>query len=147
MLVHGSSAARGEDAVLILGASGSGKSDFLARLLQQGWRLVADDQVDCAADNRLRAPDALRGMLEVRGLGIFEGLDVTEDAVLRLVVRLTPRAQLARLPKPALWHDGPGVPVPLVALDPFEASSCAKLGFALDGATGRLRQRAGAFAA
>lgn len=116
-------------------------------LLHQGWQLVADDQVECGADNRTRAPAALRGMIEVRGLGIFEGLPVVEDATLRLAVRLTPGTRPARLPEPAHWTGGPGAPVPLIALDPFEASAPARLALALDAATGRLRQRAGTFAA
>jgi len=119
----------------------------LIRLLQQGWTLVADDQVECAAGGRVSAPAALKGMIEVRGLGVFEGLPVAEDATLRLAVRLTPGARPVRLPEPAQWTGGPGAPVPLIALDPFEASAPAKLALALAGATGRLRQRAGAFAA
>lgn len=147
MLVHGSCAAREGDAVLLLGAPGSGKSDLLLRLLQQGWLLVADDQVDCDADNRARAPDALRGMIEVRGLGLFEGLATAPDARLRLAARLTPGVTPPRLPEPALWQDGPGAPLPLIALDPFAASAAARIDFALSAATGQLRQRAGAFAA
>ena len=147
MLVHGSCAAREGDAVLLLGAPGAGKSDLLLRLMHQGWQLVADDQVECAEDNRARAPDALRGMIEIRGLGLFEGLETAADATLRLAVRLTPGQKPARLPEPALWQDGPGAPLPLIALDPFEASAPARLAFALSAATGQLRSRAGAFAA
>ena len=147
MLVHGSCAARGSDAVLLLGAPGSGKSDLLLRLMQQGWMLVADDQVECAADNRACAPAPLRGMIEIRGLGIFEGLETAADATLRLAARLTPGQQPPRLPEPAFWQDGPGAPLPLIALDPFESSAPAKLAFALSAAAGQLRQRAGAFAA
>lgn len=147
MLVHGSCAARGGDAVLLLGAPGSGKSDLLLRLLHQGWLLVADDQVACDADNRARAPEALHGMIEVRGLGIFQDLPASPGATLRLAARLTPGQKPPRLPEPDLWTEGPGAPLPLIALDPFEASATAKLGLALSAATGQARQRAGAFAA
>jgi hypothetical protein len=147
MLIHGSCAARQGDAVLILGAPGSGKSDLLLRLIQRGWRLVADDQVECGEDGRVAAPPALRGLLEVRGLGLFEGLEAEPEAHLRLVATLAPRGAIPRLPHPAAWSDGPGAPVPLIALEPFEGSAPAKLALALDAATGRLRQRAGAFAA
>ena len=147
MLIHGSCAARQGDAVLILGAPGSGKSDLLLRLLQRGWQLVADDQVECGPDGRVAAPAALHGLLEVRGLGVFEGLEVEAAARLRLVAALAPRGGIPRLPLPAAWTDGPGPPVPRIALDPFEASAPAKLALALDAATGRRRQRAGAFAA
>jgi HPr kinase/phosphorylase len=83
-------------------------------------------------------------MLEVRGLGLFEGLAVADGARLALAVELVARDGVARLPMPARWAPGG---VPLVALHGFEASACDKLAFALDCALGRLAQRAGAFAA
>ena len=146
MLVHGSCAAREGAAVLILGPSGAGKSDLLLRLLGRGWGLVADDQV-VVEGMVARAPAALRGMLEVRGLGIFEGLETVAEARVALVVDLVdPPADIERLPMPALWRDG-GAVVPRVALHGFDASACDKVGFALAGALGQVRQRAGAFVA
>lgn len=133
--------------MLLLGPPGSGKSDLVLRLIARGWQLVADDQVEIAADLGVQAPAPLRTMLEVRGLGIFEGMEVETGARLRLVAMLAPRGDIARLPVPATWQGAPEARLPLIALDPFEASACAKLGFALDAATGRRRQRAGAFAA
>jgi HPr kinase/phosphorylase len=143
MTLHGSSAARNGAAVLLLGPAGSGKSDLLLRLIGAGWDLVADDRV--LLDGRaVAAPDALRGMLEVRGLGIFEGLKVADDARLELVADLLPRDGVARLPAPAAW-DPAGVP--RIGLHAFDASAVDKLGWALDAALGRRVQRAGAFAA
>jgi len=147
MLVHGSCAALLDEAVLILGTPGSGKSDLVLRLLQRGWTLVADDQVSCGPEGQVTAPDALRGLLEVRGLGVFEGLAVADGARLRLAVALAPRGAVPRLPRPAVWTSPAGRAVPLVTLDPFEPSACAKVALALEGACGRLGQRAGAFAA
>ncbi|HNX51053.1 MAG TPA: HPr(Ser) kinase/phosphatase [Thermoanaerobaculaceae bacterium] len=61
--------------VLLLGESGSGKSECALELVYRGHRLVADDVVDVF---RLRnddlfgqAPDAVRGLMEVRGLGLI----------------------------------------------------------------------------
>jgi HPr kinase/phosphorylase len=143
MLVHGSCASRDGAAVLLLGPSGAGKSDLLLRLMARGWDLVADDQVVLEGLG-VSAPPALRGMLEIRGLGIFEGVPAAAAARLALVVDLVERAGVARLPRPDAW-----VPagVPRVALDGFDASACEKVGWALDGALGLRRQRAGAFAA
>ncbi len=151
MLLHGSCAARGADAVLFLGPPGSGKSDLTLRLLHEGWRLVADDQVEvtAAADGGLRAapPEALRGLLEVRGLGIFRGLPVAEPPpALRLAVRLAAaRADIPRLPGPETLTCA-GVGLPAVTLHAFDASAPARVGLALAAATGAVRQEAGAFA-
>lgn len=143
MLVHGSCASRDGAAVLLLGPPGAGKSDLLLRLIGRGWGLVADDQVvlDGVA---VSAPPALRGMLEVRGLGIFQGLAVAEGARLALVVDLVAREAVQRLPAPAVWSPAG---VPRVALYGFDASVCDKVALALDAARGRAAQRAGAFAA
>ena len=143
MLVHGSCASRDGAAVLLLGPSGSGKSDLLLRLLARGWALVADDQVMVEGLD-VSAPAVLRGMVEVRGLGIFEGVPVAASARLALAVELVARAGVERLPVPAVWAPAG---VPLVALDGFEGSACEKVDWALDGALGLRRQRAGAFAA
>jgi HPr kinase/phosphorylase len=143
MRVHGSCVAREGAAVLVLGPPGSGKSDLALRLIGRGFMLVADDQVE--VDGRATsAPPALRGLLEVRGLGIFEDLPVAEGARLALAVDLVAPEGVTRLPLPAAWGDAA---VPRIALHAFEASACDKLEWALDAALGRRAQRAGAFAA
>lgn len=119
----------------------------MLRLIRDGWRLVADDQVDLRAGEAglcASPPDALRGMLEVRGLGLFRDLAVAAPAPLRLVARLVPRAEIPRLPAPERWADA-GVALPVIRLDPFEASATAKLALALEAALGRAPQVAGAF--
>lgn len=134
--------------MLLLGPPGCGKSDLVLRLMDRGWRLVADDQVSLVAEAgvlRAAPPPALRGMLEVRGLGIFRDLPVDAPAPLRLVARLVPRDTVARLPEPERWAEA-GIGLPLVRLDAFAASATAGLALALDAALGRARQQAGAFA-
>ena len=143
MLLHGSCASRDAAAVLLLGPPGSGKSDLLLRLIARGWSLVADDQV-VLDGNAVSAPPALRGMLEVRGLGVFQDVAVAEGARLTLVVDLVAREDVVRLPMPARWAPAG---VPRVALHGFDASAPDKVGLALDAAQGRAAQRAGAFAA
>jgi len=126
--------------VLILGAPGSGKSDLVVRLLARGFSLVADDQVD-VADGMASPPESLAGLLEVRGLGILR-LPATYPARLRLVAMLDGRPD--RLPAPeadAVFG------LPLVHLDPAAPSAPERVALALDCATGRVAQVAGAFAA
>lgn len=127
------------------GPSGAGKSDLVLRLIGRGWHLLADDQVMLTGED-VSAPPALRGMLEIRGLGIFTALPVAENARLRLVVDLVARADVPRLPEPAFWQ-GPAGAVPRISLHAFEVSACDKIIHALGAATGRLSQKAGAFAA
>src|SRR6185369_13552251 len=72
---HASTVARDGRAVLIMGPSGSGKSDLALRLLDRGFSLVSDDQTLVRVDGgRLLAspPQTIAGKLEVRGVGIVE---------------------------------------------------------------------------
>ena len=62
-------------AVMIVGPSGSGKSDLALRLLDRGFRLVSDDQTIVRRDGgRLlaSAPPSIAGKLEIRGIGIVD---------------------------------------------------------------------------
>jgi HPr kinase/phosphorylase len=129
----------GHDAVLLLGPSGAGKSDFCARLLHEGWALVADDQVEIH-EGIASAPVALAGLLELRGLGIFRLPHIA--APLRLAVNLG--TQITRLPAPAT-HAPTGLP--LVTIDPYKPGATARATMALGAACGRLTQHTGAFAA
>jgi HPr kinase/phosphorylase len=144
MRLHASCAARpgpdGYDAVLLLGPPGAGKSDFLLRLIQSGFMLVADDQV-CIDANLASAPAALAGLLELRGLGIFH-LPYLAQAPLRLVIELG--VAMERLPEPRI-HAATGLP--LVSIDPASPAAAARAALALDAATGRITQLAGAFTA
>lgn len=134
MIVHGGLVARRIAGVwkgaLIQGPSGSGKSDLALRCLAEGFRLVADDRVVLwASAGRLfgRAPDTLRGLIEVRGLNVLAApsLDFCEVV---LALRLeTPE----RIPDPATIPVL-GLDIPLLAADPFEISAPAKLGRALE---------------
>ena len=103
--------------------------------------MVADDQVEIGTDGMARPPEALAGLLEVRGLG-----------VMRFPV---PRRRDARF----LWPNwSPGRPrgcpsrsrtavlrLPAIAIDPRPASAAQLLALAFDCVLGRAIQRAGAF--
>ena len=144
-LIHGTCLAIGGEGVLLVGKPGSGKSDLALRLvdqsgvglsgrLREAW-LVADDQVVIRRqDGALvaSAPPALKGKLEIRGLGIAE-LPVEAEARLRLAVRLTPAAEIERLPDlGSARMEILGTGLPLILLDPQSASAPARLRAALD---------------
>ncbi|CAN1722692.1 HPr kinase/phosphorylase [Hyphomicrobium sp. 1Nfss2.1] len=139
--LHGTAVALGAAAALILGPSGSGKSDLALRclalaptpLLPQPPVLIADDRVfiERAGDRlRVKAPASIIGQIEVRGLGII-AVPHRLAADLVLAVELVPPETVERLPDPApMWHFQ-GVSIPLLRLAPFEASAPVKLMLAL----------------
>lgn len=100
LVVHGSAVARAGRGILILGASGSGKSALALALVARGAALVADDRVEIAARGRalvLRPPPATAGLIESRGVGILP-LPAVPEAVLVLAVDLD-RPPAARMPQ------------------------------------------------
>lgn len=141
-LVHGTCVALGRAAALIRGPSGSGKSDLALRFLFLARRgpaaldpptLVADDQVALErVGNRIivKAPESIRGRIEIRGIGIVE-VKSHPDAELALVVDLVPPAEVPRMPETDAVARVLNVDVPLIRLAPWEASAPIKLAVAL----------------
>ena len=120
---------RGWRGVLIEGPSGSGKSDLTLRALARGFSLVADDRVEIwrSGDGLFgRAPDALAGRMEVRGLDV-----VSRPARAFCRVALCVRAGVPeRIPEPA-FAEYLGLSIPLVILQPLEPSAPDRLSSAL----------------
>ena len=130
--IHASCVAAGSRGILILGASGQGKSDLALRLIDRGARLVADDRCDIWFDRgRLwcRPPANLAGKLEVRGIGIVEQ-PFTGPVPLALAVRLSERPE--RMPPANQVEVVAGVALPAVLISGFEASAPIKILMALD---------------
>ena len=134
--LHATSIAISSSCVLLLGKSGSGKSDLALRLIDDGGaRLIADDQtVLTVKAGRLMAsaPAILRGKIEVRGLGIVElpAARMTRQAPVALLVELVAPKDIERMPQP-MQRKIFGIAVPVLRLAPFEASAPAKLRLAL----------------
>jgi serine kinase of HPr protein (carbohydrate metabolism regulator) len=117
--------------IILLGPSGSGKSDLALRLIDRGAHLVADDQlaVERRGDRLLGHPaEHLAGLLEVRGFGIVRL--PWRVCALGLAVGLDPVGPLPRLPEPECY-DLLGVRLPYLRLDPRAPSACAKIRLAL----------------
>jgi HPr kinase/phosphorylase len=138
--MHGSCVCKDGNAVLVIGSPGAGKSDLVLRLLSRGFELVADHQVDIL-DGVASCPDAIAGLLEVRGLGIVR-LPYRVSGRLALVIELDGRPE--RMPMP---QQHPELHVPVVHIDAASASAPDRVALALDCALGRVRQVAGSFAA
>lgn len=139
---HATAIAFDGSVVLLTGASGSGKSDLALRCLALGSgpftptapRLLADDRVLLTPhDGRLIAscPAALRGLLEVRGVGIVSISETLEAGPVHLIVELVAGRDVERLPErlePAVVC---GIQVPRWRLAPFEPSAPLKVLLAL----------------
>lgn len=98
--LHASAVAFGGKAVILTGASGSGKSSLALQLIALGGVLVADDRVvfERRADGIwLDAPEKLRGLIEARGIGLLRMRHAAAFAA--LVVDLD-QVETARLPEP-----------------------------------------------
>jgi serine kinase of HPr protein (carbohydrate metabolism regulator) len=95
--------------------------------------LVADDQVLIAqVGTRLlaRAPQTIRGRLEVRGIGIIDVPSVDQAELVLLVDLVKPEA-VERLPDYVTTEVILGVTLPYLRVAPFEASAPLKLCLAL----------------
>ncbi len=113
--------------VLLLGRSGSGKSDLALRLIDRGARLVADDQVLVERSGRGllgRAPAGLFGLIEVHGVGIIR-LPARPSVPLALAVQLDRSRRIPRLPPAGQTLCLLDLELPLVRLDPRSPSAPA----------------------
>jgi serine kinase of HPr protein (carbohydrate metabolism regulator) len=132
LTLHASCVAIAGVAVLLRGPSGAGKSDLTLRLLDAGAGLVADDQTCLLREGRrliASAPPALRGLLEIRGLGPVAHPAAAPTPV-ALLIDLVQQSEVPRLPEPR-FEDLLDVSLPCLALHAFEASAAAKVKWAL----------------
>ena len=130
--LHATAIAIEGQGVLIRGPSNSGKSDLALRLIDDGAQLVADDRVNIACvENYLNisAPDNLKGLIEVRGVGVVK-IGAVDKAALKLIIDLKPGTDIKRLPEPR-EETLEGVAVLVLELNPFEVSAVAKIKMAL----------------
>ena len=96
--LHATSVALNGRGLLIIGTSGSGKSSLGLQMMALGCTLISDDQTELVRrDNALwaSAPDAIKGLIEARGVGLLRA-DSTEAAI-ELVVDLD-QTERDRLP-------------------------------------------------
>lgn len=131
--VHATCVGRRGAGILLRGASGAGKSDLALRLVDRGWRLVADDQVCLTPAGRqliARPPATLAGLLEARGAGILRIAHATSMPV-ALVVDLRAAGEVERMPMPPSCTVE-GCSLPRIEIDPFEAGSTEKITLALE---------------
>jgi len=126
--VHGTCVEVDGLGVLFRGSAGSGKSDLALRLIDDGARLIADDYTELSLEKTTlmaRAPEAIRDLLEVRGVGVLK-IGSALQVELGVVIDLVTSEQVERLPEDESI-DLLGVRVAHFNLAPLEASSPAKV--------------------
>jgi serine kinase of HPr protein (carbohydrate metabolism regulator) len=114
---------------LIEGPSGVGKSDLALRAVESGFRLVADDRVSVfVSGGRLHgvAPAPLKGLLEIRGLGVVSQPAIAASEVSLVVRCIDAPSGVERLPDPR-FETLLGVRVPVFDLWPLEPAAPVKI--------------------
>ncbi len=133
--IHATCIALNNRGILLTGVSGSGKSDLALRMiLEKGAVLVADDRTDIRRGaNRPVAscPETIKGLLEVRGVGIVTPPAQAETEVFLVAELVSSTAEIERLPEPETTLIC-GYPVKKIKLYPFELSAVHKLTLACD---------------
>ncbi|MGB7406265.1 MAG: HPr kinase/phosphatase C-terminal domain-containing protein [Pacificimonas sp.] len=122
MRLHATTIAIDGYGVMIVGPSGSGKSDLALRLVDRGAILIADDQTVLGkAGDRIsaRAVAGFEGKIELRGVGIVT-LPHQKEATVKLIVRLS--TLVPRVPDPRV-ETHLGIDVPVMKFDAMRPST------------------------
>ena len=125
--IHSTSVVIDDNGVLILGDSGSGKSDLALRLIDSGATLISDDISICRKNSNniyLYCPPEIKGLLEVREIGIIT-VPFVERIKLRLVVNLK-RNNNERFPKDSFFRIL-GIKIPIINIEGKNSSAVAKI--------------------
>lgn len=88
-------------AILIQGIAGVGKTTLALRLIERGSYLIGDDVVEIFIKNNklfCKSKEKLKGIVEVRELGLLGGFKVAKPAPVLCVIQLHKKAT-ERLPK------------------------------------------------
>ena len=128
--IHATLVSLNNKGILLIGKSGSGKSDLALRIImEKGALLVADDRVCLKIENGKLfgfSPDEIKGKMEIRNVGIIE-TDYIKDVEIVLCVELfTDRNLLERLPtKKTISFLG--ADIDKLDLYPFDCSTIYKI--------------------
>lgn len=126
--------------VLLLGESGSGKSSLALNLIDQPGsgvgsaapivgHLVSDDQVllaEVKGQLTASAPEATKGLLEVRGLGIVKAHTAVSPVRVELVVAHATTSEMDRMPEVQVIELA-GLSLPLHKIDFSNPSAAAQI--------------------
>jgi NAD(P)-dependent dehydrogenase (short-subunit alcohol dehydrogenase family) len=133
--IHASCVAIRGKGVLLIGASGAGKSALALQLIDTGAKLVADDRCDLSARGGkliAAAPVSIAGLMELRGIGIVQ-MPYAKSIGVVLAVKLGKSRE--RLPPPAFYQPPAPLedvrPVPLIVVNASDIAAGARIRAAL----------------
>lgn len=134
--IHATCIVIGDQAVLIRGESGTGKSDLALRLIDRGAMLVSDDYTYVqrqGPDIMATPPPEIAGLIEVRGVGLIS-MPHRPSASIAMIVHLLSEydADPDRLPLDRTAERLCGKDVPLMTLRALEPSAPIKVELALN---------------
>ncbi len=128
MSIHGCMVEYQGTGILIMGASGTGKSETAIGLLERGGALISDDIVNVSKINGeliAKSNELTKGILEMRGIGIINVANIfglsslRNEAKLDLIVNLKPQQDLNNVDRLGIRRetfDMLGIDVPLMEI-------------------------------
>lgn len=122
MLIHASCVEWQNKGILLIGASGKGKSTGALALIEKGAILIADDYVDITIQNDAVlavCPASIAGKIEVRGVGVVPMKHLPQTTIDLVIDCKTNFSDINRMPdiKKQKFFEKE---VPVFALCPFE---------------------------
>ena len=127
-LIHASCVEFMGTGLLICGPSGSGKSDLCLRMIEAGAAFISDDQT--VLENKkgkltARCPASIKGLLEIRGIGIVE-MPFIDETEISLKLSLKSLDQIDRMPEKQTEFIE-GIEIPVFSINAFSASAIIKI--------------------
>ncbi len=122
-LIQGTAVQIHKSAVLIIGKSGVGKTALALKLIEQGATLISDDFVEIEnQEGKLLclSPKKISGKIELRGIGVIQGMPTVSSIPLVCIVQLhKDKQEVERCPQRIKKLNLQGKKVPL-----FDFFSC-----------------------